>query len=202
MSEKLRLDYSNELGLYRSRDGVLLEKDAFNVWNPGIWTATLVTVTLDEILRFWTGTPDLEFEGETYLASRVINVNPFASNSDTESGGNALSITLSAIQTEQRQAFLTPVGPVPIRLQALATENAGKEWRKIGQEIVGVMSNQVLAGSNFTFQVEPRTALTDRARIETWSHEDRVRKYGVVDQGMSQMPKLAEEGVLGQWPNP
>ena len=201
--DSLVLDFNEETGLYERIGNVIVNESALRVWVPGIWIAVTLFAKLPTgDIRLWTGSPNLLLDNEEYLASRILEVSSTGSESDLNSSNRSLKVTVSAIPEIQRVVFLSPVGLAPIRLQTIVSETAGLSWRRVGQEVVGVISSPVLTGYTYTFDVEPRSALVDRARLIYWSHSDRVRRHGAVDQGMSQMPKLSDEGVLGRWPNP
>ena len=201
--DSLVLDFNEETGLYERIGNVIVNESALRVWVPGIWIAVTLFAKLPTgDIRLWTGSPNLLLDNEEYLASRILEVSSTGSESDLNSSNRSLKVTISAIPEIQRVVFLSPVGLAPIRLQTIVSETAGLSWRRVGQEVVGVISSPVLTGYTYTFDVEPRSALVDRARLIYWSHSDRVRRHGAVDQGMSQMPKLSDEGVLGRWPNP
>ena len=200
---QLVLEYSETLGLYRERGIEIFQDSALNQDSPEEIIAVLLSANLPTgIIRVWTGTPNLIFEGNEYMASRILDVSSIGNVSDLNSNSRSIQVTISSIDPQNRNIFLNPVGLAEVRLQTLTSMDSGITWRKIGQQVVGVISSPVLSGGAYTFQIEPRSALVDRARLVYWSHEDRIRRYGIKDQGMSQMPKLSDQGVLGRWPNP
>ena len=199
----LRLYFDPATGLYQSEDGGTTRvADALQEWDPGEQLRALLTVTLPgDTLRVWNGTPDVEIDGETYISSQLIAIEG-APVSSSVRGSPSVVIRIAEIDRAQRLVFMTRLKSPPCTLQLISSLDGGFTWAPIGALVHGFISDPVLQGTTYTFEIAPRSPRSDRARTLYWSHEDQVRQYGVVDQGLKQLSQLAGDGVLGSWPVP
>ena len=195
----LELFYDPETGAFASEDGGITGvENALQLEDSGALLHALLEVDLPaDTIYLWTGEPSLVMDGNTYLASRVIAVSGEGS-SLVASGGVQVQVT--GITAADRRVFLTDVKSPVCRFKLIGSEDGGASWVTIGRVRSGRMSAPVLQGGTFTFEIAPVSPQADRGRTLYWSHEDRVRTVGAVDQGMSQMALLAGTGVLGNWP--
>ncbi len=145
-------------------------------------------------IRAWTGEGPLRFGGRTYEAGAgVLTVDGLG----TQLRGNVAGrVGLVMPPGTRRTDVLMPIGPVPVTVHAVLSEDRGVTWRVVRTR-KGVLSTPRLAGDAFTFEVAPPNADVDRGRIRRWSHADQQRRFPG-DRGLEKMRSIADKKF--RWP--
>ena len=199
----LVLDYNQESGLYQKD----LESDtstigsAFKSLDDEVWMHALFRTVLPsgEEVYLWTAGIDLEFEGNFYIGTRVLNISDFGQSS-LQSGSQSLSISITSIIEDDRKHFRRAIGAPEIIIQLIASVDRGENWALVGRQIKGTIEEPTMQGGTYSFSVALKNIEVSNIRTRVWSHEDRVRRFGLEDQGAIQMKTFDEEKVLGVWP--
>ena len=157
--------------------------------------ALLAIAAAGGTLYRWTGAYDLGYGGNLYVGGRVYKVGSGGGSSLSQTNRLGFSI---AVREDERMMWLRDVGAPPVTVNYIASEDGGENWAEVSV-IKGRISNPVLTGLSYTFNVVGRTPLADQGRIRYWSHEEQQQDYPG-DQGLAQMATLAAEGVTVAWP--
>ena len=180
--------------------GQIDDEEVEVIGSEGVWFNGLLGIELSgQTLFLSTLSYDVSFEGDLYIGSKVLNISS-AGQSNLVSSGQ-ISISIVNIQPEDRAIFReTRIGSPIIVMQLIASVDGGLSWSKVGRTIKGNMSSPRIQGGTFSFNVILRNIAANLGQVRYWSHADRIRRFGLIDQGMSQMPLFDKKQVLGSWP--
>lgn len=200
----LELRYNKTNGLYEAQNDVPdnIRPGVIKSIGKDTWIHALITATLPTgILRLCTAGINIEFERDTYIGTKVIDMTRTGGSSLSAGSNSELSVQISSISSRDRSIFKRSVGSPLISVRVIATENKGETWALVGRTIIGKMSAPYLVGGLYRFRIKLKNIDISKIRYYQWSHEDRVQRYGIADQGMLQMKSFSQDKVLDDWPN-
>ena len=148
--------------------------------------------------RFWTGYGTLTYGGHHWAggghALGFSGLELVAGNPDRRS-----VLTIAGIDPTLRADFLQDVGPVPVIVQWIYSDDGGATWTDAPVRFVGRIST--CKGSEGQFEMEVETLKGDvlRGRPEKISHEDQQRRFKN-DRGLEYMRALSQKGFDSGWP--
>lgn len=172
--------------------------------SEALWFHALIRVDMSEteILRLWTGLEDLEFDEagstNTWLgAGQAIEIGNMSSH--TIASDDKLILTFNALTEEYRNRWLVPVGPKPIEVRTIASDDYGISWTILPQVKKGLLSNPVYEDGVYRIQVVHPFEIRQSLKPLNWSHEDQQARHPG-DRGLEYMRRIAN-GVEAKWPN-
>jgi len=171
----------------------------FKLNNDLFVVALVIEFSPDDIIYLCNSENDIEYDNNIYVGSKVLNISSLGGGSLSKPAN--VNLEILGIAKEDRSIFRTKLSPIPlVTLQAIASNDNGKTWTAIGNTLKGPISSPKLQGGKFSCIIAPRSVQANNNRIRYWSHEDRVRRFGQIDQGMAQMVLFEKREVFGTWP--
>ena len=165
---------------------------------------TLVNYLFDVIyssgtnLFLWTGNFDLVFNQITYNAmpAEILSIGEQTASEQIQD--NRIPVSLIIKEPSQRAAFLQDPGVVELTLRLVYSNDGGKTWSLIPRSVRGFLSNPVLEGDRYSFEVVQSAGDIDRGRPQYWSFTDQYnRRNG--DRAFEHLQRLSD-GEDVRWP--
>ena len=141
---------------------------------------------------------NINYNNNIYIGCKVLNISAVGGSSISQV--KKIDVSLSGILPSDRDIFRTYVGVPEVTLQVIAINENGNNWMAVGNPLKGFLSSPKLQGGTYSFSISLKNIQANNNRTRTWSHEDRIRRFGKEDQGMSQMVLFEKKEVLGTWP--
>ena len=152
-------------------------------------------LNLETDYKFWTGQGDLTLSGDTYKSTHdLINIEGV----ETRLGEAASRprITFSGVDPTIRTLFLHDPGRVDVTIGAVRWD--GKKWVKMPRQLQGLLTDPILQGMTYTFEVTPESLDVDRGDIHYWTDEDHRRRNP--NDKVFQHSRTLSDGVDIAWP--
>ena len=152
-------------------------------------------LNLDLDYFFWTGNGDLALSSTTYKSTQNL-----VSIEGVETRLNETSarprVTFSGVETHIRTLFLHDPGRVDVTLGAVRWD--GKKWVRMPRQVKGLLTDPVLSGLLYTFEITPEILDVDRGEVFYWTDEDHRRRHP--NDGIFQHVRTLADGVDLRWP--
>ena len=144
---------------------------------------------------FWTGSEDIDIGTVTYMSTRdLIQIDGVESRlSETTARPR---ITFSGVDTNLRPLFLSDPGRVDVTIGAVRWD--GASWVKMPRQVKGLLTDPVMQGMLYTFEVTPLVLDVDRGDVEYWTDEDHRRRHP--GDGIFQHVRTLSDGIEIRWP--
>ena len=150
---------------------------------------------LETEYKFWTGLGELTLNSVTYLSTE--NLVSIEGVESRLSEANARPrVTFSGVDANTRTLFLHDPGRVEVVIGAVRWD--GKKWVKMPRQVRGLLTDPVMQGLLYTFEVTPETLDVDRGEVEYWTDEDHRRRHA--NDGIFQHSRTLSDGVDIAWP--
>ena len=152
-------------------------------------------LNLDTEYKFWTGQGDLSLGGETYLSTGdLIQIEGM----ETRLGELAPRprVTFSGIDPKDRTLFLHDPGRVDVSIGAVRWD--GDNWIKLPRQRRGLLTEPIIQGHLYTFEITPYSLDIDRGDVQHWTDEDHRRRHP--NDGIYQHTRTLSDGVDIAWP--
>ena len=145
----------------------------------------------------WDGGENLEYDNHTYLATKgAITISELPAG--IEQSDRRLQLSLPLIGSVARHEALRNLGPIPIDIQWIVSEDGGVTWRMTPRRFVGRVSAPRIEGDTYTVEAETYLGDADRTMKRLWSDEDQQREYPG-DLGLKYARSIHEGLDIG-WP--
>lgn len=150
--------------------------------------------------RFWSGDTDLTFESETWEAAAAIRLEDITD----QLGSPARRVRANFRVTDPniRAVFLQDIGPEPVTLRWISSDDRGISWTLIPIIFVGRVSVSNMRDGLFSCEFETYTGSVDKGLPKKWSHESQMSRVpGQVDRFL-EMTRAIEAGAEREisWP--
>ena len=152
-------------------------------------------LNLDVDYYFWTGRGDLTLGSTTYESTNdIMNIEGVETRLSEASARPR--VTFSGIEPDKRALFAHDPGRVDVVLGAVRLD--GTNWIRMPRQIKGLLTDPVLSGYLYTFEVTPEVMDVDRGEVRYWTDEDHRRRYP--NDGIFQHVRTISDGVDLRWP--
>ena len=152
-------------------------------------------LSLDTEYKFWTGRGELTLSGDTYMST-----NDLISIEGVESRLSEIAarprVTFSAVNAELRTLLLHDPGRVDVLIAAVRWD--GTKWVKMPRQVRGILTDPIMRGHLYTFEVTPESLDVDRGEVRYWTDEDHRRRHPT--DGIFQHVRTLSDGVDIKWP--
>lgn len=151
-------------------------------------------------LKFWTGRGTLAYEGENYFGSaQALKIGSFQSAAGQLTDRNHVELFFGE-DTATRQALINDEGPLPLRVTAITSADAGATWEALGIQFSGLLSAPSFDASGvYRAEIETYTGNVDRGIPQYWADADqRARWRG--DKCFEWAAQLERGGPDIRWP--
>ena len=152
-------------------------------------------LSLDTQYDFWTGRDDLVLNGVTYKSTHdLISIEGVESRLSEASARPR--VTFSGVDANLRTLLLHDPGRVDVVIGAVRWD--GKKWVKMPRQVRGLLTDPIMQGLLYTFEVTPETLDVDRGEVHYWTDEDHRRRHP--NDGIFQHVRTLSDGVDIAWP--
>ena len=152
-------------------------------------------LSLDTQYDFWTGRDDLVLNGVTYKSTHdLISIEGVESRLSEASARPR--VTFSGVDANLRTLLLHDPGRVDVTIGAVRWD--GKKWVKMPRQVQGLLTDPIMQGLLYTFEVTPETLDVDRGEVHYWTDEDHRRRHP--NDGIFQHVRTLSDGVDIAWP--
>ena len=155
---------------------------------------------------FWTGRkglPGSNVDGEGALtlgSQKYLSTNDLLQVTGVESRFTEAAarpqITLSGIDSTLRTLLVHDPGRVDVEIGAVRWDNPS--WVSLPRKVRGLLTDPVMQGLTYTFEVTPQTLDVDRGEVRFWTDEDHRRRYD--GDGIFQHVRTIADGIDIRWP--
>ena len=152
-------------------------------------------LNLDTQYFFWTGHGELVIGSTTYKSTKdLINIEGVESRlSDAAARPR---VTFSGVDAKLRTLLLHDPGRVDVKIGAVRWD--GKKWVQMPRVVRGLLTDPVMQGLMYTFEVTPEKLDVDRGDVEYWTDEDHRRRHP--NDGIFQHVRTLSDGLDIRWP--
>ena len=152
-------------------------------------------LSLDTDYYFWTGPGDLVIGTVRYKSTNdLIHIDGVESRfSEAEARPR---VTFSGVDEKIRTLLVHDPGRVDVVIGAVRWN--GTKWIKMPRQVRGLLSDPVMQGQLYTFEVTPDKLDVDRGDVKYWTDEDHRRRYP--NDGVFQHIRTLSDGVELKWP--
>ena len=152
-------------------------------------------LNLDTEYKFWTGHGDLTLGSDMYISTRdLITIEGVESRLSEASARPR--VTFSGVEPKLRTLLLHDPGRVDVIIGAVQWD--GKKWVKIPRQVRGILTDPVMQGLMYTFEVTPEKLDVDRGDISYWTDEDHRRRHP--NDRVFQHVRTISDGIDIRWP--
>ena len=152
-------------------------------------------LNLDRDYYYWTGQGDLTLNAQVYKStSDLIQIDGVESRLSEASPRPR--VTFSGVDANLRPLLLHDPGRVDVVIGAVRWN--GTKWVKMPRQVRGLLTDPVMQGMLYTFEVTPETLDVDRGEVEYWTDEDHRRRHP--NDGIFQHSRTLSDGVDIAWP--
>ena len=152
-------------------------------------------LNLDTDYYFWTGSGELVIGSVTYMST-----NDLVSIEGVETRLNETSarprVTFSGVTQDLRTLLVHDPGRVNVTIGAVRWD--GTNWVQLPRQVKGLLTDPVMQGLLYTFEVTPETLDVDRGDVFYWTDEDHRRRHP--GDGIFQHVRSISDGVDLRWP--
>ena len=152
-------------------------------------------LNLDTEYKFWTGQGDLTLNSVTYMSTQNL-VSIEGVESRVSQAASRPRVTFSGVDAELRTLLLHDPGRVEVLIGAVRWD--GKKWLQMPRVVRGLLTDPVMQGLLYTFEVTPESLDVDRGEVEYWTDEDHRRRYP--NDGIFQHTRVLANGFDVSWP--
>ena len=152
-------------------------------------------LNLDKDYYLWTGRGELTIGSTVYQTTNdLVNIEGVETRLNETSARPR--VTFSGIPTDIRTLFVHDPGRVDVILGAVRWD--GKKWVRMPRQVKGLLTDPVLSGHLYTFEITPEVMDVDRGEVRYWTDEDHRRRYP--NDGIFQHVRTISDGVDLRWP--
>ena len=152
-------------------------------------------LSLETEYKFWTGQGDLTLSSITYMSTHdLISIEGVETRLSEVSARPR--VTFSAVDANLRTLLLHDPGRVDVTIGAVRWD--GTKWVKMPRVVRGLLTDPIMQGQLYTFEVTPETLDIDRGDVHYWTDEDHRRRHP--NDGMFQHSRTLSDGVDIAWP--
>ena len=152
-------------------------------------------LNIDTQYDFWTGHGDLVLGSTTYMSTKdLINIEG-VEHRLSEAAARP-RVTFSGVNPKLRTLLLHDPGRVEVTIGAVRWD--GNNWVKIPRVVRGLLTDPVMQGLMYTFEVTPEKLDVDRGDVAYWTDEDHRRRHP--NDGIFQHVRTLSDGVDIRWP--
>ena len=144
---------------------------------------------------FWTGPGELTIGTVTYTSSGDLMQIEGVETRLSEAASRP-RVTISGVNDSTRPLLLHDPGRVEVTIGAVRWNGTG--WVKMPREVQGLLSDPVMQGLLYTFEVTPETLDVDRGEVMYWTDEDHRRRHE--GDGIFQHVRTLADGIDIRWP--
>ena len=154
------------------------------------WLCVTIDMEFDDgHLYLWSGQPDLNFDGKTWIG--LGGILEFTKNENTIGPpGGPVTVALNGVNERVRPRFRNPIGQRPTTLNFLRSVDSGQSWHKLPVARFGYTSNLRQKGGLVQVDLVHPFEVLFRRRPRYWSDEDQ-RRINPTDSGFSMMRSIA-----------
>ena len=149
------------------------------------------------LVRLWTGEASLTLLSHTWSPTNIVESVSVAGgqlpNTETR-----LTLRLYATTDAIRSAFLADPGPAQVTVRQVASTDDGGAWTLVPRAFTGRLTDPVLTGDRYEFDLVDRLGDPIRPSPRFWSDEDQQRRFSG-DMGLKHMRQI-NAGVDVKWP--
>ena len=152
-------------------------------------------LNLDTDYYFWTGLKDLALGTKRYMPTgNLIQIDGVESRLSEASARPR--VTFTAVNTEFRTLLVHDPGRVEVLIGAVRW--TGSNWVQMPKVVRGLLTDPVMQGLLYTFEVTPDKLDVDRGDVHFWTDEDHRRRHP--NDGIFQHTRTLSDGVEIRWP--
>ena len=152
-------------------------------------------LSLDTEYKFWTGEGDLTLSGDTYMSTKnLISIEGVETR--LSEAASRPRVTFSGVNAELRTLLLHDPGRVDVVIAAVRWD--GKKWVRLPRQIKGLLTDPIMQGLLYTFEVTPQSLDIDRGEVLYWTDEDHRRRHP--NDGIFQHVRTLADGFDIRWP--
>ena len=153
-------------------------------------------LNLDRDYHFWTGQGDLSLNAQLYKSTRgLIQIDGVESRLSEASARPR--VTFSGVNEELRTLLIHDPGRVDVFIGAVRWN--GTKWIQMPRVVRGLLTDPVMQGLLYTFEVTPDRLDVDRGDVHYWTDEDHRRRHP--NDGIFQHIRTLSDGVEIKWPS-
>ena len=152
-------------------------------------------LNLDRDYYFWTGPGELTINSQVYKSTGDLILIEGVEARLSEASARP-RVTFSGVNTETRTLLVHDPGRVDVVIAAVRWD--GAKWVKMPRQVRGLLTDPVMQGMTYTFEVTPDKLDVDRGDIEYWTDEDHRRRHP--NDGIFQHARTLSDGVEIRWP--
>ena len=150
---------------------------------------------LDTDYYYWTGKGELTINSNTYVSTNdLISIEGVEAR--LSEAAARPRVTFSGVDANLRTLLLHDPGRVDVVIGAVRWD--GAKWVRLPRQVRGLLTDPVMQGHLYTFEVTPQTLDVDRGEVEYWTDEDHRRRYP--NDGVFQHSRTLSDGVDIAWP--
>ena len=152
-------------------------------------------LNLDRNYYFWTGQGNLVLGSNTYMSTNnLVQIDGVESRLSQASARPRISF--SGVDINIRTLLLHDPGRVDVVIGAVRWN--GNKWVQMPRIVRGLLTNPVMQGQLYTFEVTPVELDVDRGDVHYWTDEDHRRRHP--NDGIFQHIRTLSDGVEIKWP--
>ena len=152
-------------------------------------------LNLDTEYKFWTGQGELTLSGDTYMSTGDLISIEGVETRLSESAARP-RVTFSGVDANIRTLLLHDPGRVDVVIGAVRWD--GTNWIRLPRQVRGLLTDPVMQGHLYTFEVTPYSLDVDRGEVQYWTDEDHRRRHP--NDGIFQHVRTLSDGVDIAWP--
>ena len=172
-------------------DNVIISENLLELHYPDGFT----DLNLETDYYFWTGQGELTLNSQVYkTAPDLLSIEGVESRFSQAQARPRVSY--SGVRPDIRTLFLHDPGRVDVVIGAVRWD--GSKWVKMPRVVRGLMTDPILQGLTYTFEVTPRTLDVDRGEVRYMTDEDHRRRYP--DDELYKHSRTLSDGVDIAWP--
>ena len=152
-------------------------------------------LSLDRDYYFWTGPEDLVIGTTRYKPTNdLIHIDGVEARlSEAEARPR---VVFSGVDENLRTLLVHDPGRVDVLLGAVRWTGSG--WVKMPRQVRGLLTDPIMQGQLYTFEVTPDKLDVDRGNVIFWTDEDHRRRHP--NDGVFQHIRTLSDGVEIKWP--
>ena len=170
------------------------------------YPAGFTDLSLDRDYYFWTGKKglpganvndegELSLNSNTYISTRdLIQISGVESRL-TEAAARP-QVVFSGVNDRLRTLLLHDPGRVNVIIGAVRWDDP--MWVKMPRQVKGLLTDPVMQGLTYTFEVTPQKLDIDRGEVRFWTDEDHRRRNP--GDGIFQHVRTIADGIDIKWP--
>ena len=144
---------------------------------------------------FWTGSGELVLGSDTFLSTNDL-VSIEGVETRLNEAGARPRVTFSGVTPELRTLLVHDPGKVDVTIGAVRWD--GTQWVRMPRQIRGLLTDPVMSGLLYTFEVTPESLDVDRGEVRYWTDEDHRRRHP--GDGIFKHVRTLADGVDIRWP--